>query len=74
MPLKVHYETLGKHLPRDCRTYIPITYCLNCNQPIRNEHRSYKEYCGVSCENEHQNIMELTLEEEPKPINKENRV
>lgn len=62
--MKVQYETMGKHLPRDCRMYVPITYCLNCDQPIRNEPHSYKEYCDHDCDREHGHIMKLTLEDE----------
>lgn len=64
MPLKVQYETMGKDLPRDCRLYVPITYCLNCDRPIRNETHPHKEYCGDDCEHEHRHIMKLTLEDE----------
>ncbi len=60
----IQYETLVKSLPLDCRLHVPITYCLNCDEPIRNENDFYKEYCGVTCENEHHYIMELTLKDE----------
>ena len=61
--MKTHYETLGKDLPLDYRHYVPITYCLNCDQPIRNEDHSRKEYCNDDCASEHRHIMELTLED-----------
>ena len=69
--MKVQYETLGNDLPLDCRHYVPITYCLNCNQPIQNEHHSYKEYCNDDCENEHRHIMQLALEDNSIPFSKE---
>lgn len=62
--MKIYYEELGHNLSLDCRHYIPITYCLNCNEPIRNTDNIIKEYCNIECQEEHELIMKYTIEDE----------
>lgn len=56
------YEVLGENLPLDCRLYVTITWCLNCNEPIRNDRNRYKEYCCKECRDEHEQIMKYAIE------------
>jgi len=61
--MKVLNEIVGKDSPLIDRLYIPITYCLNCDDPIHNNDTHIKEYCGSDCQNEHDQVMRYVLEE-----------